>query len=166
MKTKPYALAYLLVCDLTIVVCAWSESVSTELVVQAFVTKSCRIFTKHELTTAGLMQNGEWFSPTSVDNLAGSCPTSSLPQIVVEPKSYYPTINTGSLNGLPEQLGHVIHTEVIFTNTPSGLGAKATHQVLDTPQNSNFKRISEIGSPAEGKPSGDEQDSLRITIHF
>jgi hypothetical protein len=166
VKIKQYALFYLLVCDLTIVAWAWSEPVSTEMIVTATVTKSCRISTKHELTTAGSMQNGDWFNPSSVDNLAGSCPTGSLPQIVVERKSPSPTINTGSLNGLPEQLGHVIHTEVIFTDTPSGLGAKATHQVLDTPQHSNFKRISEIGSSVDGKPSGAEQDSLRITIHF
>jgi hypothetical protein len=136
------------------------------MIVTATVTKSCRISTKHELTTAGSMQNGEWFSPTSVDNREGSCPTGSLPLILVEPKSHHPIINAHSLNGLQEESGHVIHTEVIFTDTPRGLGARATHQVLDTPQNSNFKRNSEIGSSAEGKTSGDEQDTLRITIHF
>jgi hypothetical protein len=166
VKIKQYALFYLLVCDLTIVVWAWSEPVSTEMIVTATVIKSCRISTKHELTTAGSMQNGEWFSPTAVDNREGSCPTGSLPLILVEPKSHHPIINADSLNDLQEESGQVIHTEVIFTDTPSGLGAKATHQVLDTPQNSNFKRISEIGPSVDGKPSVAEQDTLRITIHF
>jgi hypothetical protein len=166
MKTKLHALLCLLACQLIIVVCAWSESATTELVVHAYVTKSCRIFTQQELTTTGLRQDGEWFGVTSFGNGAESCPTGSLPQIVVEPKSYYPIIDTRPLNGRPEQSGQFIHTEVIFTPGPSGFGAKATHEVLNAPQKSNFKPTSEIASPDESTRSADEQTSLRITIHF
>ena len=166
MKTKQCALSCLLICDLTLAVCAWSESVSKEMVVAAYVTKSCRISTKHELTAAGLIQNEGWFRPTAADNRAGLCRTGALPQIVMEPKNHLPTINTDPLNGLPDQSGHVIYTEVIFTDTPAGLGAQVMHHVLDIPNNNKSRRISGIGAPDESKDSGDDHATLKITIHF
>jgi hypothetical protein len=166
VKTKQYTLSYLLACDLAIVACAWSESVTTEMIVSATVTKSCRISAMHDLTTAGLIHNSDWFDLTSADNREGSCPSGSLPRVIVEPKSYHPIINKDSENGLLERSGHVTHTEVIFTPTPRGLGAKVAHRLLDTPQDSESRHISENGSSAEGKPSGDEQATFKITIHF
>ena len=166
MNAIRYAVSYLLFCNLTIVACAWSESVSAEMAIKAMVIKSCRMSTTLDLLTAGLIRNREWIGPTLMDNHAGSCPTGSLPQIIVEPKSSVPNVHMDSLNGLPEYLRNVIRTEVTFTTIPTGIGAKATHRLVQTPRNSNLKLTSEIGFPAESAQSGEEQSSLTITIHF
>ncbi len=145
---------------------AWSGSPSTSMVVEATVLKSCRLSMMHELTSVGPTHSGKWFDPTPVGTSAGPCSTVLFPQLVVKPKTYPPITNTDSMNDPLQQSVYAIHSEVIFTRTSIGLGAKATHRILDPPHNPVVKSISDTGTFPESKRADGEPEALQITIHF
>jgi len=165
VKTNQYLFSFLILVLIIVVGrLAWSES--TSMIVKATVIGSCRLSMMHELTSVGPMRSGEWFGPTPVGTSVRSCQTVLFPQIVVDPKPYRPMINLDSINGPLQQSGYAIHTDVIFTTKPGGVGAKAAHRVLRVPLNPEVKSISNTGSSPESKRANGEPEALQITIHY
>ena len=146
---------------------AFGASSSATLTVTATVVRSCQFSLAQGIAALGPVGGGQRFDSTKIERPAAPCPKgSNAARITIGPTHYHAENNLDVSKTEVEKVSDRVQTELIFTNTATGIGVKISNRISTTPL------APKIATPPTGNPvsergaSENATGSVTVTIDF